>query len=143
MEKKVRKEFEIKISNKLFYILVTISAIVVLGIGVYALTPGVKPVMGHLLSEVAPPSGCVSGQYLKWSGTSWSCATPISPTPECTWTGWESVCSNACISYTQINCAPGSPAIRVSQRYCSSGSVTQTRFVYCCPSENGACPAPV
>ena len=53
-----------------------IIGLLVLAVGVFvvnALTPGVAPNPGHLITEVAPPSGCGSGQVLEWSGSSWGC----------------------------------------------------------------------
>ena len=50
--------------------------LMVLGIGIFvvnALAPGVAPDPGHLITQVAPPAGCGSGQVLKWGGSSWSC----------------------------------------------------------------------
>ena len=63
------------ISNKLAYTLIIVALIVGLGIGVYALSPGVAPNPGHTIDVVAPPSGCSAGQVLTWSGNSWSCTT--------------------------------------------------------------------
>ena len=63
------------LSNRAFYTLVTIGILVVLAAGIYALTPGVAPNPGHLITEVAPPSGCSSGQFLQFNGTTWNCAS--------------------------------------------------------------------
>ncbi len=50
---------------------------------VNALTPGIAPNQGHLISEIAPPTGCIAGQFLEWDGASWKCAnagtTTITP----------------------------------------------------------------
>ncbi len=52
---------------------------------VNALTPGVAPNPGHLITEVAPPSGCGSGQILGWSGGSWGCVDLPVDTDTDTW----------------------------------------------------------
>ena len=53
-----------------------IIGLLVLAVGVFvinALTPGVAPNPGHLITQVAPPAGCGEGQVLKWDGTNWGC----------------------------------------------------------------------
>ncbi len=40
---------------------------------VSALSPGVSPNPGHLITQIAPPSGCTNGQVLGWNGGSWGC----------------------------------------------------------------------
>jgi hypothetical protein len=83
-------------SNKLFYTLIVFGAIILMGAGVWATTsPGISetwyageiPNPGHSIQDVASPSGCVSGQYLKYNTESaatgpgyWTCATPSSGT---------------------------------------------------------------
>lgn len=63
------------ISNKLAYTLIVILSIVLIGVGVYALTPGVAPNPGHTIDYIAPPAGCISGQVLTWTSSGWSCQT--------------------------------------------------------------------
>jgi len=61
--------------------LVIILVLVFLGIGVFvinALSPGVAPNPGHLISETAPPSPCSANQFLQWAGSAWQCITPSS-----------------------------------------------------------------
>ena len=53
-----------------------IAGLLILSIGIfvaYALTPGVAPNPGHLISEVAPPADCEVGQVLQWDGSNWDC----------------------------------------------------------------------
>ena len=53
-----------------------IIGLLVLAVGFFvvnALTPGVAPNPGHLITQVAPPAGCSAGQVLGWSGSSWGC----------------------------------------------------------------------
>lgn len=78
-KKKGLKRFNLfDISNKLGYTLIVILTIVLLGIGVYALTPGVAPSPGHTLATIAPPSPCSSGQVITWNGANLVCSTPTS-----------------------------------------------------------------
>ena len=70
---KKRKLNKLNISNRLSYTLITIILLSVIIVGVYALAPGVKPNPGHLITEIAPPAGCSSGQVLSWNGTAWNC----------------------------------------------------------------------
>jgi hypothetical protein len=73
--KKRRKEngIHIHLSNRLAYTLIVIFILVAVGVGIYALTPGVAPNPGHLASEMAPPSPCSANQYLQFDGTNWVC----------------------------------------------------------------------
>ncbi|MCK4649857.1 shufflon system plasmid conjugative transfer pilus tip adhesin PilV [Candidatus Pacearchaeota archaeon] len=67
------KRVQVNLSNKLFYVFIVIGLVVLSTVAVYALTPGVAPNPGHLITQVAPPSGCSDGQVLGWSGSGWSC----------------------------------------------------------------------
>ncbi len=49
------------------------------GLGVYALTPGTAPNPGHTINEIAPPNSCSAGQFLKFDGTNWVCASVEGP----------------------------------------------------------------
>lgn len=69
-------------NNRLLYSLIALGILIVVTTGVYAasylLTPGVAPNPGHTVGQMAPPSGCKSGDILEWSGSSnadggWSC----------------------------------------------------------------------
>ena len=60
------------------FLISTIAVIAIVAFGVYALTPGVAPNPGHLITQIAPPSGCQSGQYLEFSGGNWLCNTTSS-----------------------------------------------------------------
>ncbi len=63
---------KIELGKKNITLIVLLVAVLVVGV-VYALTPGVAPNPGHLITQVAPPAGCGSGQVLEWSGSSWRC----------------------------------------------------------------------
>ncbi len=72
-------------SNKLHYTLAIILAILIFGVGVYAIQtspPGSDPSPGHTLATIAPPSGCSDGQFLQYDfgsgGHTWVCANPPS-----------------------------------------------------------------
>lgn len=79
-----------RVSNRLHYTLITIIAVLFVAVAVYALTPGVAPNPGHVISNVAPPSACSSGQFLKWDGTAWVCGVASATTA----TGWEDITEN-------------------------------------------------
>ena len=72
-KKRLAKNFNI--SNRLSYPLIAFVALVLMAAGVYSLTAGVAPNPGHTLNEVAPPSPCLVGQTLNWTGSAWTCVT--------------------------------------------------------------------
>jgi hypothetical protein len=76
------KKRRFNFSNKLSYTLIAIFAIIFLGIGVYALSAsgGDAGNPGHNINSIGAPTGCSSGQYLQWSGGTWSCATVTAST---------------------------------------------------------------
>ncbi len=67
------KSIQINFSNRWLYTFILLGILVIISIGVYALTPGVKPNPGHDLSEVGVPSGCTSGQFIYWNGSNLAC----------------------------------------------------------------------
>ncbi len=74
---------KIVISFRTAYILAAVFVFALLGVGVYAITPGVVPNPGHLItSNIAPPSNCAGLLY--FSGTSWYCTANV--VPSCTGT---------------------------------------------------------
>ena len=68
------KKEKFKISNRILYTFIILGIIAILTFGAYALTGGVAPNPGHLITDIAPPSGCSSGQFLEFSGGTWICA---------------------------------------------------------------------
>jgi uncharacterized membrane protein len=56
------------------YVLITIGILLTVGVIVYALAPEIIPVPGHNISQFAPPSWCVAGQFLKYDGNKWVCS---------------------------------------------------------------------
>ena len=67
-------KFNINISNKTFYLLIAILAVLVVS-GVAFAIGGTNPtVMGHDIGEIAvPSSGCADGKVLKVSSGVWAC----------------------------------------------------------------------
>lgn len=125
MTKKRGLNIHVHFTNRWLYTLIAIGILAVIGIGVYALTPGVAPNPGHLISELAPPSPCTANQSLQFDGTNWKCVTPITQIVP---TGLYGTCaevasSGACTGFYGPVLAPA---------YCGQGS----RGNKCnCPSE--------
>jgi len=98
MKKRERRfQFNLNLSNRLYYTLILIGILIVGGWIVWALTPGVAPNPGHTLTEVAPPAGCSNNQVLQWNATSgsWVCASDMTDTDtKCDISG---TCSQVCI----------------------------------------------
>ena len=72
------KEIISKATKREIYTLSAIMILVLVGAGIFivnALTPGVAPNPGHLISETAPPSPCSANQVLKFDGSNWFCAS--------------------------------------------------------------------
>jgi hypothetical protein len=67
---------KINLSNRWLYTFIIMGILAIIGVGVLALTPGIAPNPGHLISEMAPPSPCTTNQYLQFDGTNWKCALP-------------------------------------------------------------------
>lgn len=161
MKKKRGKVIELNISNKAFYSIVAVLAVLLIGVGVYAAQTTNPSVMGHTIGEISPPClgilisdgtdnswGCLdvpitcSGTDLglQWDGNSWNCAAYG---PECDWTGWQTVCNLPywCqYDYTapteQCSSDPGQEFY--TSRYCSNGVLTgQEKTVECCPNHGG------
>tara|TARA_Y100000034_G_scaffold11076_1_gene11627 strand:- start:2270 stop:3106 length:837 start_codon:yes stop_codon:yes gene_type:complete len=65
--------FQINFTNRAIYTLITFSIFLLIGISVFALTPGVAPNPGHLIGEMAPPLNCETNQVLQWGGSTWTC----------------------------------------------------------------------
>ena len=63
-----------KRERMLIYVLIIISILLIAGIMIYSLAPGEVPTPGHNISEISIPSGCVTGQFLKYDGTTWVCS---------------------------------------------------------------------
>ena len=68
--KKRGLDVHIHLTNRWLYTLIVIGILIGIGVGVYALNPGVKPNPGHNYTEIAP---CAEGQILKVVGGVWKC----------------------------------------------------------------------
>lgn len=77
---KKRNKLEVNFTNRWLYIFIILAVIVVIAVGIYALTPGVAPNPGHLLSDISPPAGCTAGQFIQFNGSNWVCVTISVPT---------------------------------------------------------------
>lgn len=68
---------KINFSNRVAYTFIVIGLIVAIAIGVTAYGGNAPATMGHSSDELAPPSGCAAGQYLRLNTlpNSWTCAT--------------------------------------------------------------------
>ena len=66
-------KIQINFTNRFLYTFVAFIILSIIGVGVFALTPGVAPNPGHLIDDVAPPAGCGTDQILKWDGSLWIC----------------------------------------------------------------------
>ncbi len=75
---KKRISFNINFTNRAIYTLITFSIFLLIGISVFALTPGVAPNPGHLIEEMAPPLNCETNQVLQWDGSIWTCSNSSS-----------------------------------------------------------------
>lgn len=129
-------------TNRWLYTFIAIGIIAAIGVGVYALTPGVAPNPGHLANEMAPPSPCTANQYLKFDGTNWVCGGETDPTVPawakaasppvtqgtlvgfCTMTYvWNAATyqemSNPSVSLISSTCSAGQPPMSCASNYCS------------------------
>jgi len=69
---KKRKGIRINFTNRWLYTLIAILILAVIGVGVYALNPGVIPNPGHNYTAIAT---CAEGQGLVTQGGKWVCST--------------------------------------------------------------------
>ena len=60
-------------SNFLLYVLITVVILCAVAFGAYAYGTSNPSAFGHSVEEIAPPTGCAAGQFLKWTGSAWSC----------------------------------------------------------------------
>jgi hypothetical protein len=113
MNMKKKRGLKINLSNRLSYTLIAIFLLAAIGIGVYALAPGVIPNPGHNISEMSVPSPCVAGQVLSYDGTNWVCTTHTPLTKgtaiyainaACTGGGTLTTSGSSC-SFTTVKCA--------------------------------------
>ena len=75
---KKRISFNINFTNRAIYTFIAFGIFLLIGISVFALTPGVAPNPGHLIEEMAPPLNCEINQVLQWDGSTWTCTNSSS-----------------------------------------------------------------
>jgi len=73
MKKGINFNINVNFTNRFLYTFVTLIFILIIGIGVFAITPGIAPNPGHLIGEFAPPVSCNINSVLQWDGTNWVC----------------------------------------------------------------------
>jgi len=147
MKKKRGIQIKINFTNRWLYTLIAIGILAIIGVGVYALTPGVAPNPGHLISEMAPPSPCPANQFLQFDGTNWKCAGETDPTvpawakaasPPVTQGTFVGYCLMTYIwnaaTYQQMS----DPSVSLISSTCTSSMLPMTCASYCsCPAGYG------
>jgi hypothetical protein len=93
------KKLQINLTNRWLYTLIVFFSLVVIGVFVYAVAPN----PGHDITQIAQPSGCDADQFLKWTGSSWTCDAVIAQPSGCganqflKWTGSAWTCANVTV----------------------------------------------
>ena len=130
MKKRGKYNFSINFSfsDRVFYSLIAILILVIIGVGVYALTPGTAPNPGHLISETSPPSNCGINQLLQWTGSDWICVTGFSGLSSCRVRMETSLVSSASAVGTTSTSGYSSGDIEQCTSFITSGGVG-SRFI--------------
>jgi len=68
------KKLQINFTNRWLYTLIVFFSLIVIGVFVYAYGTNDPATFGHSAGELEAPSGCGTDQFLKWTGSSWTCA---------------------------------------------------------------------
>jgi hypothetical protein len=142
-EKKRGKTIKINLSNRLLYTILAIGILLIVGVGIYAISPGETPDPGHNIQTIGPPEGCEGGQFLMWQGSEWICANAAGLDYNWEYTSW-GTCSEACATGTQTRnvwcetndgqtvddsyCEPPKPA---TQQSCNTQACTGTHCINC------------
>jgi hypothetical protein len=79
MKKGKKITIKINLTNKWLYTFIAIGIIAIIGVGVYAIAPGVVPDPGHNINDLSVPSSCAAGQFLQYNGANWVCASETDP----------------------------------------------------------------
>jgi hypothetical protein len=104
------KKLQINLTNRWLYTLIVFFSLIVIGVFVYAQIPN----PGHDITRIEQPSGCGANQFLKWTGSSWTCeavSSGIVQPSGCDadqflqWTGSSWTCEDVCLS-DGANCPP-------------------------------------
>ena len=64
-----------KTNKRVLYSSITFGILILFAMGIYAYGTFSPSTFGHTWDEVSPPTGCVAEQFLKWTGSAWSCAS--------------------------------------------------------------------
>ncbi len=107
---KKKRGIKIYFTNRWLYTFIVIGILIAIGVGVYAYGTSNPAVFGHSIGELAPPTGCASGQYLQYSGGVWVCTNIATSCP----TGWT---DTGTFCYSPLNSASGSP--EYEERLCA------------------------
>lgn len=72
---------KINFSNKLAYTIIALTVLIFAAFGINAYNAaspnqGIPATMGHTIGEIASPSPCAANQYIQWTGSAWTCASP-------------------------------------------------------------------
>jgi len=73
MKNKRGKKLQINFSNRWLYTFILLGLLIIVAVGISALTAGTKPNPGHSVSEMGVPSECTSGQVITWNGSDLVC----------------------------------------------------------------------
>jgi hypothetical protein len=71
-------QIKINFTNRWLYTFIAIGILAIVGVGVYAYGTSNPSTFGHSIGELAAPSGCLAGQFLKYDGTNWVCSASTS-----------------------------------------------------------------
>ena len=100
-----KEKTEKRILKRFSYIFIILGILTIIAIGVYALAPNIIPNPGHNISEISIPSGCVAGQFLKYDGTTWVCASICPPGTHIVTTTYTNGLEDIYGSSTSISCS--------------------------------------
>jgi hypothetical protein len=131
--KKKREGIQINLSNRWLYTFIIVGILAIIGVGVYAIPPGVAPNPGHSLSDIGVPAGCSTNDSLKWSGTNLVCAHTTALYITASTPGSEGNLTFSPNSY------PARPTCRTCtyNNVCGASSISPTIQTQC----DGSCPA--
>ena len=65
----------ITFSNGFLYAFILIVVVLILSVTVFAFGTSTPTTFGHSIRELEAPIGCGANQFLKWSGSDWTCVS--------------------------------------------------------------------
>ncbi|OGI11994.1 hypothetical protein A3K64_00060 [Candidatus Micrarchaeota archaeon RBG_16_36_9] len=80
---KQRAKLQINFTNRWLYTFITVFLLAAVSVGVYAYGTNSPTTFGHSAGELAPPTGCASGQFMQWDGSAFVCAVPSTLLTDC------------------------------------------------------------